>query len=506
MPTAYNSIIYIYKGVPLIKGGTEVLYEYQDNAIQVLQSFIHRTFFQYYYVRENRQYVRIKATMPELEGCNYLAFRNASNGDKWFFGFIDRLVYINDNTVEVEFTIDPFPTYRGDCSLTDYTYVIRNTVLQDIARQNLQPDYMPSSAKIDYNLIQEISIGGYDAVVYFACSSSDLNNLPQLLYPQASAGGLTVYKTTGIKCASLTDAVLEAIQEYNGTIIGAYMCPDWKLTGGSVDGYPMYRNLGSIGGNPYSSMTGNYRHQKIRSGVYNTVILNTSQSSKAYQLELFTNPEQVIFQVVGLMTPCPSVFIYPLNYKGVVHNLAEGIYMKFPAIPVSANAVYTIAQQTMDNWTEIENFIKGGVSGAISGAIGGGMFGGYGSVVGAVGGGVMGALSGGLSASVQRYHHANLAQFAPPTITGSGEPIVSVSGALQVQVLVSRPSLTDLIRIDNYFDYYGYNLDEMRLTAGINTTDGAFLQTGSPMLAGSEVDDILNTRLMNGVKIRRTLT
>lgn len=506
MPTPTNSIIYLYKGVPLIKGGTEVLYEYQDTAITKLESFLHRTFFQYYYVRANRQYVRIKATMPEVEGCNYLAFRNPSNGNKWFFGFIDLLVYINDNTVEIEFTIDPFPTYRGDCSLIDYTYVIRNTVLTDVPRQNLQPDYLPSSAKIDYNVIQEVSIDGYDAVVYFACSAPELSTLTELVYPEASAGGVIVGKRTGIKCASLTNSILELIQQYGGTIIGAYMCPNWRQSSGAVDEYLMYRNLGVIGGNPYSSLTGNYRHEKIRSGVYNTVILNTSQSNKAYQLELFTNPEQVHFQVVGLMTPCPSVFIYPLNYKGITHNLAEGVYMKFPAIPISANAVYTIAQQTMDNWTEIENFVKGGFSGAVSGAMGGTMFGGYGAVLGAVGGGIMGALSGGLSGAVQRYHHANLARFAPPTVSGSGEPIVSVSGSLQIQVLVSRPSLTDLIRIDNYFDYYGYNLDEMRLTAGINTSDGAFLQTGSPMLAGSEVDDILNTRLMNGIKIRRNLS
>ena len=499
MPTATNSIIYLYKGVPLLKGGTEVLYVYQDNAITQLEPFLHRTFFQYYYVREERQYVRIKATMPEVEGCNYLAFRNPSNGDKWFFGFIDQLVYINDNTVEIEFTIDPFPTYLGDTSYIEKGLIIRNTVANDVRGNYLEPDFMPKTAKVDYISIQNISFKANRAVVYFAVSDNNTISSPQLVMPYASAGGINAYMETGISADLLSPPLLELIQLNSGVIIGCYMCPDWQIEN---VGYPLYRNLGEIGGNGLRDIPSTISHNKIKTGVYNTIVLNTSQGSKLYQLELFSNPEQIRFQVIGLMSPCPSVFVYPKNYKNIEHNLAEGMLMKFPAIPISANAVYTMGQRTQDTWSILENMLGGMSSGAITGSA-------YGPM-GTVFGGLGGLAIGGAKSYVSSVKHEALAQYAPPTVTGSGEPVVSNSGELYINLMVSRPSQLDLNKIDSFFDYYGYNINsEVNLTGivtNFNTRDGAYLQTGSPIVVGSEKDTELNNRFMEGIKIRRTLS
>lgn len=514
MPSATNSIIYLYKGVPLLKGGTEVLYVYQDNAITQLEPFLHRTFFQYYYVREERQYVRIKVTMPEVEGCNYLAFRNPSNGNKWFFGFIDKLVYINDNTVEIEFTIDVFPTYLGDASLLEKGFLVRNTVANDIRGRYLEPDYVPKTSKYDYISLQNISFNANRAIVYFAVSSDELDdmNIPPLAYPTASGGGLTVYTDVGIKCGVLTKELLDIIQRLNGVIIGCYLCPDiFQQTYEGLSIFPMYRNLGEIGGNGLKDFPDTISHQKIRTGVYNSIVLNTSQGSRVYQLELFTNPSQIRFGVVQLMCPCPSVFVYPKNYKGIADNLAEGLLMKFPAIPISANAVYTYAQRTQDNWAIIQNMASGAFGGAVSGftygMTGAGPVGGIG---GAVIGGLAGLVTGGGAGVLSLVKNEQMAQFTPPSVTGSGEPVVSVNGDLFVNLFAVRPSQNDLNKIDNFFDYFGYNINEEVNLTGIvtnfNTRDGAYLQTGSPILAGSEVDVELNGRIMSGIKIRRTLS
>ncbi len=493
MPTATNSIIYLYKGVPLIKGGTEVLYVYQDTAVQKLENFLHRTFFQYYYVRENRQYVRIKATMPEVEGCNYLAFLNPSNGNRWFFGFIDRLVYINDNTVEIEFTIDPFPTYLGDTHNLDHAFIVRNTVSQndDTRGVFLQDDYMPTSAKIDYISLGEnavFNVQADSARVYFAVSSG-ADQIPQI-----SAN----FNMLGIRVALLTNSNIEAIKENGGIIIGAYLIPNSWV--GSE--YPVVRQLGTLSGNPISHVS-SYSHNKIKTGVYNKVVLVTSQGVKNYDLELFSDVSNVQFKVLGLMTPCPSVFIYPANYKGMADNLAEGMFMKCPAIPISANAVYTNAQHTEDVISAFKAIGTGAVSGAMAGFS---AFGAYGALAGGVLGGLGGALGGDILVAKNQY----MTQFMPPTISGMGEPVIAYDFNLKAQLFVASPSQSDLYRVSRYFDYYGYNISSEMVTASIglsvNFSDGAYLQTGSDLLAGSEVDVLLNARLREGIKIRKNLS
>lgn len=494
MPTATNSIIYLYKGVPLLKGGTEVLYVYQDNAITQLESFLHRTFFQYYYVREERQYVRIKATMPEVEGCNYLAFRNPSNGNKWFFGFIDRLVYINDNTVEIEFTIDPFPTYLGDTSKLDNVFVVRNTVStnDDTRGAFLQDDYVPNSAKVDYISLGDnssYSLGASNARVYYAVSNPDDDS------PQISAN----FINTGVRVGRLTNNNIQAIKENGGVIIGAYLMPnDWI----STTDYPIVRPIGELFGNPLAHVA-SYSHNKIKTGVYNKVVLITSQGARNYELELFSNVNDIRFKILGLMTPCPSVFIYPTNYKGMADNLAEGMYMKCPSIPISANAVYTNAQRTEDALTAFKAIGHGALSGASAGFM---AFGAY----GALAGGILGSLGGALGGDILRAKNQHMTQFMPPTISGQGEPVVAYDFSLKAQLFVSSPSQHDLYRISKYFDYFGYNIDSEMATVSlghsVNFSDGAYLQIGSDLLVGSEVDNILNARLRQGIKIRKTLS
>lgn len=508
MPTPTNSIIYLYKGVPLLKGGTEVLYVYQDNAITQLEQFLHRTFFQYYYVREERQYVRIKATMPDVEGCNYLAFRNPSNGDKWFFGFIDRLVYINDNTVEIEFTIDPFPTYLGDTHYTEMGFIIRNTVVNDVRGSYLQDDYIPTSADVRFADLGENAVFAETAkAVYCYCGISTTDTLPQLAYWNG-----TQYLETGIKLAWLTNNNLEAIKEKGGVIIGAYMMPNWFEEDGFIGRYvPVVKEIGTLSGNPLIGLVNYNLHQKINTGVYNKVTLVTNQGSRNYELEFFSNVYSVSFKILGCMCPCPCVFIYPMNYKGVEHNLSEGILMKFPAIPISANSVYTQAQQTQDNYAILKQAISGAASGASAGALAGSSIPVMGTGIGALLGGGLGALGGALSGLWDMSKNVEISQFLPPTVTGSGEPITMGDYTLRAKLMVSSPSLTDLLRIDKYFSYYGYNLSSEEFLTGdfvthFNTRDGAYLQTGSDILVGSEVDVELNARLKAGIKIRRTLT
>lgn len=495
MATVPNTTIILYKGVPLVKGGIDVLLTSGASAATALVPFVHKAFAQCTYTREERSFIRVPATVSECEGCNYLSFRNNNHGGKYYFGFIDKVRYINEVTSQIDFTIDPFPTFSEDASILKDVYVKRNTPISDTAANRLlylQPDYVPESVKQEYTSLGASAYMDWTVdrtFMYYAVGNNQHTGTDM----EITAG----FSGTGIRVGDATTDKIKDIKEDGGVIIGAYMMPSsfYVASGGGGWGNNIMKNLGTLTGNPLAHVS-SYDHVKLQSGVYNSVMLFTSQGAKAYDLELFSNVNAVSFGVVGLMTPCPSVFIYPQNYKGIANNLAEGVYMKFPAIPITANAVYSVYQSAQNDF----GVLGGGVSGFKRGLAAGG-------AVGAVAGAAMGML---VPYARNAIEENLLTQFKPPSVIGSGDPVISTDFKMFAQLLVASPSQNDLYKISRYFDYYGYSIEAQQhnttLNNQLNTSDGAFLQTGSPVFAGSEVDDELNARAYAGIKIRKTLS
>ena len=490
MPETYpNTYVILYKGVPLVKNGTEVLFSTGVNAANALSSYIYRSFANCTYTRENATSVRVHAPVADCEGANYLSFQNRSHGGKYFFGFIDKVVYVNENTTQINFTIDPFPTYLSDTVQAPEVFVKRNTPLNDVRGNYLQDDFIPSSAKQEY-----VSMGQNASVSWIADKAYMYYCVGNNTFPNDM--NITTGTTdTGIRVGQATPDKINAIKEDGGVIIGAYLMPSsFYVPSQGFFGWNILRDLGTISGNPLAHVAG-YSHSKIKSGVYNSVMLFTSQGAKSYELELFDNVENVVFSILGLMTPGPSVFIYPRNYKGVANNLAEGLYVKFPAIPISTNAVYTTYQSALNDLS----VLSGGISGAKSGAAGGPL------------GALMGSATGMLRPFIRNaFEEYVLTKYKAPSVHGSGDPVVASDFTLSASLVVSSPSALDLNRVSNFFDYYGYNIDAVlkntALQNQVNTGNGAFLQIGSDMFAGSEADDELNARARAGIKIRTSFS
>lgn len=477
MATSFNTNVTLYSGVPLVKGGTEVLYLAASAAKGVLGAYQTATYSAYYFERENRRYIQIDDLYGNLDSVNYISFENNAHGGKIYFGFVDQVVYINDHNTQIEFTVDPFPTFLGDTTMYSDVYVVRNTLAPgaDVPRANLQRDYLPESAKENYVLLSSLAVPCKDrAQVIFAGKTGTG-------YPILAPGGYV----TGIQTAPLSDAILTAIKNDGGNIIGCYMFPD-SYQGGSVH---IAESAGTLTGNPLAHMS-NFTYEKLKSGVYTKVALATTNTFKTYELEDFANVNSVSFGVVYFYAPAFAVFIYPKNYRGVPENTAEGVYMQAPALSISAQQGYSNAQMS----TDVFSGLMSGITGAIGGAVKGG-------APGAIVGGVAGLAGGALNMAKNAY----LSRFNPRQVTGASLPITDDDYTLRAYLLAVSPTATDCVRIKNYFDYFGYNLEDMRTFSGVNLADAAYLQTGSEFLHGSEADAELNARIMSGIKIRKTL-
>ena len=501
MATAYNSIIYLYKGVPLIKGGIEVLYEYQDNAIQVLNTYLHRTYFQYYYVRENRQYVRIKATMPEIEGCNYLAFRNPSNGNKWFFGFIDLLVYVNDNTVEIEFTIDPFPTYRGDTIARLNPYVIRNTIddNSDVDYAYCEEDYDFFGKGVQFETISHNTFGLAKTITMFTCDTTF-----------TGTGSVTIqgYRTGIQYFENATVQQIQQVVEAGGQVLGCYAVDQNFSVTSSTAVSPISPSLTFVG-----------QHAKLKDGQYNKISVVSGSIAKEYDLMRFTNKPAISFNIKRFFNPAPCIAIYPLNYEGVSENTAEGLVIPYPSIAmnyqdlISISSAWTnfteIMKQTSKSFnTEYEPVVMGNAFTPVfnigvenGGSIRDVQFGQrYQSVSDAKS---YRPLSG-LTALLNMGGVANnIRRSAMPSAginTSAGNLILNEQNQIIIDIVHAHHYADDIDLIDKYFSYYGYSINAPIF---VNTLHDAYLQTGQEMFYGSEADTVLNSMVMRGIKIKR---
>lgn len=472
MSTAMNCTVIVYKGVPLVKGGTEVLYLSQASARGALAGYAIKTYTNYYFTRENRNVIQVDDPIEALEGANYVSFDNASHGGKMYFGFIDHLVYISDSCTEIQFTIDPFTTFLDDCVKNQYVYVVRNTVKPDTMGKWLANDYLPKIAKNKFTGNVTSLTECTNPAIYFVCNQQKGDFI-------TASGNNTAIQIK--RNATLND--VGDILSASGTILGCYLLPTASAFNNEAlqSGSAYTANVSDIGSG--------FRHNKIYSGVYNKVALITTQAVKFYDLEDFDNANAIVFREVRIKIPSPSILIYPQNYKGVADNVAEGLVMLLPSIPISTPSVYTQGQAIND----IFSIAGTAISGAVMGTVGAGVGSGAGLALG-IGMGVANMVK-----------NIEMTRYQPQGATSCSFPHITSDYILRARLSIVSPSLDTLLSIDDYFDYYGYAIEEVFENTEINEDDGAFLQTGGIYLAGSEADTEINSRIMSGIKIKKTL-
>ena len=146
-----NSTIVLYKNIDVDKDHQHTIY-FENRAAQDLYftnpSRMVYTFFEYSYIRETRS---IRVGLDAVNGiyyadlyrCNYLRFKNTSFYDKWFYAFIDKIEYVNNNCAEIYFTIDPMQTWLiGVDWFSDDCYIEREHSVTDNIGDNLIEENM----------------------------------------------------------------------------------------------------------------------------------------------------------------------------------------------------------------------------------------------------------------------------------------------------------------------------------------------------------------------------
>ena len=361
-----NSSIYLLSNVPLHPGSMDTFYfdsEAQQQAY--FRSKIVYTFNAQSYQRVNSGRIRVQLSPAQnVYQCNYLMFTNSSHwANKFFYAFILRIDYINENCAEITYVLDPIQTWFFQYN-EESCLVVRQSPNTDTPGDNLQPEgfdcgtYVQNTVdtpQIGYDG-EDGYLGDYIAVLYL---NNMQNNDGFLVDGVFSAATLYVYRCTSTGVDLLNQFIDGHISEtvdgvtsyYPDNILGIYMLPHevFPKMAQPANGAKYSGMIGastrpvSISGRGTSLDGYTPYNKKLLTSPYNmlNVSCGTGQSIN-YQYEFFDTPTSIRFYLRGNLTPPCSVTVLPENYK----NQSGG-----SGAETLSSGEYPLCSWSTDAWT-----------------------------------------------------------------------------------------------------------------------------------------------------------
>lgn len=210
-----NSTIRIFKNIPFDPNyENTVIFDNLGQQLSFFSNMTGITLNNQSYTRVNKGVIKVSPNTPlddnaiaDFYNSNYLAFKNTSFENKWFYAFIDKVEYVNNNCVTIMWHIDVIQTYMFDWTFED-CLIEREHTTDDIfgkytlpegletgpyrsyiAECNLEDPNSPTGLSYMYNRFE------YRPCIILACSldiynlswgSEFDNTIPGVVVPGAS--------------------------------------------------------------------------------------------------------------------------------------------------------------------------------------------------------------------------------------------------------------------------------------------------------------------------------
>lgn len=479
---------------------------YMDNQVIV-------TYNNVSYQRDTATF-RCPTMIDYIRRCNYIRFQNPAYSDKWFYGFIKKMVYVSDGLTDVQFEIDPIQTFMFDITIQP-CFVEREHTNDDTVGANTLPENVELGEYVKNHITGTPQIGGSEFWYAVAVSdivgnidhkpSSMINGLPNGLFYifSDSVSQLhdiaQMYDDAGKANAIYSMFVfpkelLYIVQGDSGT--WTYRDATWNYNGKTV-------HLSMSVKVPTSSSTvgrlaTNFtllkpdrvgisyepRNKKLLTFPYCYFnISNNSGVTVSYHYEDFDgNPK---FNLVGVINNGCSTKLYPTNYKNM--DIFGGDYQdnpfdygisggKYPAISWNSDA-YT-------NWLT-QNAVNIGIG------IGGTALSTIGSAITGNAVGMASSLLSGVSSAVSQFYQASLMPDQAKGNTNVGDLNFSAhKNDFTVFPLSIKPEYARVI--DDYFDLLGYSTCRVKVPNRNHRQNWWYTKTVDCNITGYVPNDYMN--------------
>ena len=411
----------------------------------------------YNFNRLEKNSIKVAISYSDAINCNYIAFQNTDFSNKWFFAFIDNIKFLNNNTIEIFYTIDVFSTWF-DYWTAKACFVLREHATTDVAGDNLVPENLELGDHIVNQHLTDSYNNQYSIVMGSTVAPSDLVSYFAQMYDGIPSGA-TYYRYD-----SITD-LRSAISALNNAskadaITSIFIAPKW-LVGGST-----YNEIIPSSDTPHSFSLGISRlatlngytpvNKKLLTYPYVYMLLSNNAGGVAIYHQEYWNlneSNEMSLKVYGCLTPGCSIRAYPEYYNGDGLSTDEGLTLgKFPQINwVTDQYTNWLTQQGVNIGASALS-IAGGIAltvaseGALA-SLGGGM--------------IMGGV-GSIANSISQNYEKSL---IPPQVqsnVNSGDVTTAIgSNRYHLYKMSIRYDFAE--RIDKFFTRYGYAINKNKV-------------------------------------------
>ena len=484
-----QSIFKIIRNVPFNNDYKHTIWFTNASAqLTYFESKVAQTFTDFTYVRQDK-IVRVSTCADNIYDCNYCMFKNLGFGNKWFFGFITKVEYANNDVAFLTIEIDYVQTWLFDFHFNT-SLVEREHVSDDTIGKHTVDEELPIGSYI--------SKGNEEVPAYY--------NPAVAVYATVRAGGDEYRMTNGVFSSMATlgfnpATELADLKRFMNVISVApelismiVMCVTDMLSSGTVtddndnncghflkafnDQKTITRNLTNI----FSFRGDNYtpRNNKLYCYPYSFIVgSNGSGASQVYRWEDFdtadsgatTQVTSASFQVVGVAQPKPCMGMYPVNYRKLGAVPSKNNYGlqfdNFPLCPYNIDTFYAWASQSLPQGL-------GNIAGTI-GVASGNMYQGSGNTVvdqmvygqnteGSSLRSNLGALALGASTAslaVQMWQHELHSTAIGGTVGNAGMTYYNERIGFLLEHYTIKPEYARII--DDYFTRFGYRINRYKI-------------------------------------------
>ena len=191
------------------------------------------TFSQLTYQRVNSGHIRVEKNADDLYNCNYLMFRNTSFGTKWFYAFITKVEYVNNNTSEITYVIDDMQTWLFDWEFRS-CFIERQHSISDNWCEHYEPEPVAVGEYVfnDYQMLDQglTELGVIVAVIAVETGGNPRGKLYEGIY---SGAALVFFRDDALGTGTIASSINGYLRDFVYTpdnIVAMYMCP-YKFVG-----------------------------------------------------------------------------------------------------------------------------------------------------------------------------------------------------------------------------------------------------------------------------------
>lgn len=183
-----KSKIILVENINIDRSYVNVLSYTESQMVSLCQANAIATASDYQFIRPSGS-IYTNFTYSQCLKANYIAFQNKDYDNKWFFAFIDKVIYQGEENTEITFTVDSWSTWYENWTKKN-CYVIRHHVNDDVIGRYTASENIDIGDVYQEAVTEEISLSEYYKIAVMSSYNPTANDLMKQF-----RWNNTVYKT-----------------------------------------------------------------------------------------------------------------------------------------------------------------------------------------------------------------------------------------------------------------------------------------------------------------------